>query len=1386
MCQLAREEEIEGKKLFYRVGTPDGGVEAYCVLENGDEYGWQAKFFDSIGVSQWHQIDKSFKTAFGKHPRLVKYFICIPLDQADPRVKEQKWFKDKWDAKVAEWTQYADSKGRIIEFEYWGSSELLHRLSLEKHAGRLRFWFNKEEFTDEWFSEKLDRSIDSLGDRYTPELNFNLDIAKTFDGIAHDDGFKKRFIKQYDELLQEAADAIRANGLSNPRLKAVREALLNSIQNLRNKFDGIDFKEIRPIDLNCLLETCKELRKHIYKGIDDLYDLKKTEKSAHDEFGHAIYRIKQFEDSVDFFTEFLTGETAALSNLPVLILEGEAGIGKSHLLADIALKRREKGQSSLLLLGQHFASDENPWAQILRNQLLLQCSEAEFLGALEAKAQSIGSRIIIFIDAINEGRGRYFWPDHIKSFIRSFEKYKWLGLVLSIRSSYSNLIVPREEITDDIAVRLTHHGFAGVEYEASRLFFKNYNIEQPSVPFLHPEFQSPLFLKLFCDGLKKVGRTRGPDGYEGISKIINFYLEAINRQLCEPKRLDYPGSINLVEKATKSVVQRMVDKDMRHLPYEEAYDLLETELKKYSDKKHLLDELVSEGLFAKNLFWDGNNKSVEVVYLAYERFADHLITEFILGKHLDRPSPEASFAEGTYLNGLIKDEHSCYVNKGIVEALSVQLPEIIGRELYEVAPHCKEFYPVTESFIKSLIWRKVETITEKVLDYVNEYVFNNQRTYDLFFDTLLLITSNPKHYFNADSLHKHLMRFSLADRDAGWTIYINEQFDDQTAVKRLIDWAWSDEDKHPYSDEAIRLTAKTIAWFFTSSNRFLRDSATKALVCLLENRIPVLLQVLKEFEEVNDPYVYERLYAVAYGCALRTDDGSGLKDLSAYIYETIFKVEHVYSHMLLRDYARGVVEYALYSGLDIDVATERISPPYKSDWPETMPTEEDIKKFEFDYTSEDFEDYYWAQNSIISSMVTEYGRGIAMYGDFGRYVFQSAFSDWPDLDPQGLSNLAVKRVFDLGYDVEKHGKFDRRLTSQGREGRKVERIGKKYQWIAFYELLAKVSDNFLMKDPSAWREEKLTQFEGPWEPYVRDIDPTLLIKKTMRESSEIGQQWWFKESHNDWEGSNSEWIPKEKPLPEPSKLILVKDESNIEWLALESHLMWEEPGKIGEKKYDYPHKRLWYQIRSYLVANSEYKKVIKWAKQQNFMGRWMPEAGDRYQLFSREYYWSPAFEFFKNAYNDGDVWEELQDSESKKYVGKVMVTTEGFLWEEEYDCSKEHALHYLKPCEALFYGRGMKFGKPEGELLSQRNEMICFDPSVVYGGPSCLLIRKKDLLEYLEKEDLRIIWTVLGEKQVSGGFPRYDKDEVKWLEISGAYHLNDRKEVVGSLNFWQK
>ena len=57
------------------------------------------------------------------------------------------------------------------------------------------------------------------------------------------------------------------------------------------------------------------------------------------------------------------------------------------------------------------------------------------------------------------------------------------------------------------------------------------------------------------------------------------------------------------------------------------------------------------------------------------------------------------------------------------------------------------------------------------------------------------------------------------------------------------------------------------------------------------------------------------------------------------------------------------------------------------------------------------------------------------------------------------------------------------------ENKKIERIGKKYQWIALYNILARVSDTHMLKD---W-DGATHPYEGTWEPYVRDFDPTLNI-----------------------------------------------------------------------------------------------------------------------------------------------------------------------------------------------------------------------------------------------------------------------------------------------------
>ena len=86
-AQLARAESPEDAK-FYRTGEQDAGVECYCVLPNGDEWGWQAKFFtEPMQNSHLNQLDRSVLRALNAHPRLRRYYVCVPRDRSDGRRK---------------------------------------------------------------------------------------------------------------------------------------------------------------------------------------------------------------------------------------------------------------------------------------------------------------------------------------------------------------------------------------------------------------------------------------------------------------------------------------------------------------------------------------------------------------------------------------------------------------------------------------------------------------------------------------------------------------------------------------------------------------------------------------------------------------------------------------------------------------------------------------------------------------------------------------------------------------------------------------------------------------------------------------------------------------------------------------------------------------------------------------------------------------------------------------------------------------------------------------------------------------------------------------------------------------------------------------------------
>ena len=1360
VCQLARIENIDNVGSFIRKGKPDAGVECFYILESGKEIAWQAKFFtNSFDSSQWNQVDRSVNTALEKHPNLSKLILAFPVDPSDARVENQKTMLDKWNDRKASWKQKSQSLGMSVEFEAWWSSDLIYRIQNADH-GLLYFWFNKDSFTDDWFRKQNSLAIADLGQRYTPELNLKLPISDIFNGVDRNELFQQNFNDIWCELSRSARTLL--NQLKAEYVDSNVSAIEQSLCQLTEILDiyrPIGIVQFPILDAVKLLDTIFD---ESYRILGEI------------EYGYKNYiihnKIREFNKIVRDTKEFIASTTVKLSNNPYLLLTGVAGCGKSHLLADVVSQRMDNGFCSLFLLGSYFSEDKDPFLQMIE-QCGVRCDINEFLYSLNTKAQILQKRIVIFIDAANEGGGKNLWGTYINSFIKRLRDYEWIGLVISTRTTYVNYMFPQETISSTRLIKHEHKGFDEATYDAVKLFFDAYGIEHINSPLLVPEFSNPLFLSLFCKGLSRMGYKSVPAGITGISSILNLYVKGVNLEISAPGKLDYDSELNLVGEVIKELSVAKIKNRCLPLTIKDAHKIIHSVSVQYGIKQGLYNYLLDEHIISK----DFGGLSNDIVEITYERLQDYYSACYIVDTITDLHS---AFKDGGEYHFLFANSRRDFLTAGVVEALSIILPERKGVELYEVVPRMDSF-AIAYAFLDSLLWRDSSTIcVDKIKYFVNNVVLKYEYTAELLWDVVLQVSAIPNHPLNAIWLDKHLNNFSMADRDAWWTQWLKKHYYPNTTIDKIIQWGYNAN----CSDKTtIKLICITLAWFHTSTNRELRDRSTKAMICLLSDNIDVLIEVLKLFENVNDPYVYERLYAVAYGTVLKNKyDSFQYAQLVNYIYSSIFAKDEVYPHILLRDYARNIIEYYVYLGNSVEFNVDSIRPPYKSWLPETGPTNEELDRKYEPNDIPDTERYRYAASRILASMTTEYGRGCCGYGDFGRYTFQSALSQW-QVDYDMLSNIAVEWIFEkYGYDVNKHGQFDIELDyNGGRRPHTNERIGKKYQWIAFYELLARVSDNCTLLE-DRWNEESVIPYNGPWCPYVRDIDPSLIIRKKQSILADMGEAWMLENVNIENDNYNYEWVKDASDIPNPATRIEYQDKNGICWLALVNYPEWKDREKYNESSNE-PYKLLWQQIRSYIIDEDKYEEFLDWANKQDFTGRWMPEPDSIYELYEREYYWSPAYKDVSLSREIRNVYEQ-KDRFQGSPLFNVYLTYVEYLWESERDCSKEEAISFSKPSQLLFNGLKMRFTDKAGIWVDNTGKVICFNASVWHGTKDVILIRKDVLLQFLKENHLRIIWTVIGEKNIIRDNLR--SSDYDPIEISGCYYLDEGQNIQGEYNVY--
>lgn len=1491
-AQLARASRPAGSS-FVRKGTPDAGVECFAILDDEQEWGWQGKYFSELGESQWGQLDKSVKTALNKHPKLARYFVCVPCDRPDARIEGRKSALQRWEDHEKKWRDWASNLGMKVEFVFWGSHELLDILTKPEHGGRLQFFFGGRALDDAWFDARLEAAIRSAGPRYTPEIHLELPISRKLDTFARAEELFDRVRAQARPIRARLNDLSWVESrLEHGELADEASALCDQVDTVLTEFGAI---ESQPDGVLPFSAIAREARRAVEKGVileaairdqETHQDPKRAETDvAPKGAGSKKVGRRQRRLCVAHLLDALRNAASeleracAIADSNLLMLDGVAGAGKTHLLCDVAKKHVNLGRPVVILMGQQFLGSEPPWSEALKQLDLAGLSIEEFVGALEACAQARNQRAIIVVDALNEGAGRHIWPNHLASFLAPVAKSQWIAVVISVRSTYAELIIP--ECIRAEATVLTHEGFLDLEYDATRTFFGFYGIELPTTPVLAPEFSNPLFLKTLCKGLSDEGDERLPRGWRGVTYVFDLYLRATNKVLASS--LDYNPKNDLVGRAVTAIVKEFGTSGERWLAHDKVESITNALLPNRGFDTSLYRGLVDEGVLIERVAMQGVDQHEEEASLGYDRLIDHLVGKLLIDEHVNAQSPEAAFADGgalAYMRDGSRD-----VSAGILEALCILMPERTGSELIRVAPGIDRQWGFDRAFRQSVIWRLPDSCSTETVEVMRELT-RNSRDWEETLDVMITVACLPDHPMNADYLDGILRDLTIADRDARWSIHLHNMSDTRCAVDRVIDWSCALLPDDPVDDRTVELCNTCLAWMLTCSNRVLRDRATHGLVSLLRGReSDLMIRFLDRFTRIDDPYLVERVYAVAYGAAMRNSDTIWVGEVGKHILKLVF-ADDVPAHILLRDYARGVVELGVRLGVEFGEDVKKARPPYESNWPE-IPTLEELKALYItgEGSSYDSGGPDWSLAAIESSV---------MGGDFSRYIIgtNSSNSSWLSLTkdqpewrsaherleelentlpndccdpwlewkttdtayrkklseermvralgdrlkdlvgpneatgnsiedelealskarntardallnaaPEHRSTLLAEiiaetsgpdegrlpprfdlglvqryvlwRVLDLGWTTKSFGHFDRfSVRTVSREPPSAERIGKKYQWIAYHECVALIADNFQYLGRHGGYDTAV-EFDGPWQEHLRDIDPSCPIRRTPGANmwSEHDESWWAEKTIDDWSEATSahDWVQNWQVFAGVEELLRVhRPNDGTSWLNMHGHFHWEAKTPADASSSDVERRQIWLLPFAFLIRACEAQDWMSWSRTVDFWGRWMPSPQEEYQMFLGEHARTPASQFFEELDGPREVWIRPRSD----CPGKLRRTTFAYLKENSgHDQSVEETFRLHLPDANLLRDLGLKWNGSAGDFEDPAGDIATFDPTAYEAGPTAMLMREDFLRSFLREQELTVLWVVLGEKAAFESGVRPETRES--LRVSGAYVLDD-------------
>ena len=1379
----------QNKKHKYVHSNPNNpGIESEPILdEENDRYiGYQAKFFDKD--ADYNQIKESAEKAVKHYKgRLdVIYLFCNKAltTTCDGYKDIEKMLSD------ANIVLQPITDTTILDL-------------VRKYPFLGKYYFDDHNISHEWFVNRASITVDILGERFNAEFNVDTEASRDLSIFLQDryaldyyNGKKRNLIEEVASLRWKFDDMYKYARKLSEFVISIPDVNSESI---------CDVEKWQEMISTALENDINEIEAKLADAQNEYEKIKNRDKNKETRLKIYIEKLKHLKEL--FYWLELPEIERNLLNKKFLVVEGKAGMGKTQLFANETISLLDANEDALLIIGSDCLSDINIFEQ-LKNNLRLNLDFEELIDILDVIGEINGKTVPILIDALNESWKPQLWKSVLPILYKKVSEKNNVRLAISFRSEYQDVILPERFLESDNVVQIEHRGFRDNLFEASKQFLAYYGIPFTPLHMFTADIYNPLFLTLYCKTYQG-DEAELPVLYERILKNANNKVHMNLKKAIESA--GYDETENLVFPVIEAISKMTLSSGRRHFEKSEI-ESLEIWTTLGLAPRSFITQLLRE-----NILHDYESGGKTYVYFSFDQMNDY-------------------FSAKTILSMLqTEEEIKKYVHEHVLDIANGEVRNWGGKDLFvhvcalyatKFRKECIDIIDVIDdesdrmdlfrAYIESFEWRsEIYLNISELLELCNRYFIEPAVLWNSFINNSV----KQNHLLNADNLYKVLKQYSVSKRDYLWTIFINGKTTDDDRIAQLIEIYNKGEVLEVSDKEQIRLLLILFSWVLTSSNRWLRDTTSKAMIEILKNHFEYTEYLLNLFSDVNDPYIIQRLYGIAFGaCMKRNSENKEIfKSLVEFVFKDIFDKDMVYPDILLRDYARLIIERYLieYPDEEKDYEIEKIKPSYKS---MPIPDIEDQK-----YQDKDFKKgLFFIQHSMQFE-------GIGMYGDFGRYVFQSALRNF-EVDDYKIFNYAMYYIInELGYKGDLFDDYDSfvgRFSYDRHRVLKTERIGKKYQWITMYNILARISDYYPMKNRFSMEEERVL-YDGPWEPYVKDFDPTLNehnlscddapyfqqvdnhIKKSIQEKNYVKDDMTFDEDK--WVKSSSIFWKYQKDD------LLLTDDAGNQWIVLSKY------ADTGREDLAFDKLLIWNWLYGYFVTDQQLTILKEYAnKKVNLINSDIAEIPESYTLYNREYPWSsgsksvldwqwktmeletgetklveciveePQFSWVDallKAYSgeEGDVKAEQEPEKkidkfniptvTKTYkreepvtikLERILNATQDLLWEEEFDASKEEVLSYSYPCAEIINTLELRQNKYDGYYYDVNNELIAFDTDLT-NQKAGLIIRKDALDKFLKLKKFHLVWFVNASKEIHDESLRITKfkDWTGLLEYTG-------------------